>query len=114
MFGILHVPNLDQNKPAVIPTARTFRIPDDKPFGLIQALRAEWIVIRQTSQLAEKVIGINIMSPCACHGLCDLRDIEVSEHPLDSTKFGNCVDSMGAKRVNELFLIVLQVHLISL
>ena len=38
-----------EHEPAVIPTSRALRICNDHPLGLVQALRAEGVVLRQTT-----------------------------------------------------------------
>lgn len=63
--------DLVKYQPAIIPTSSAGGIPDNQPFGLVQAFRTEWVVFRKAAQLAQKVVGIDVMSPGTGHRLCD-------------------------------------------
>ena len=87
--------DLVKDQPAIIPTSGAGGIPDNQPFGFVQAFRAERVVSRKATQLAQEVVGIDVMGPGACHRLCDFGRVQVCEDLLDSTQFCEGVDAPG-------------------
>lgn len=86
--------HLHKNEPAVVPAPDTRRISHDRGLCFVQAVRAKGYPLRQTSQLVEKIVGIDVVSPRRCHRLSDLLGVEISEDLLNTTQFRDCVDLM--------------------
>lgn len=63
--------DLVEYQPAIVPTSGAGRISDNQPFGFIQAFRAERVILRKAAQLAQKVVGIDVVSPGTGHRLRD-------------------------------------------
>ena len=104
---ILH---LVQNQPAIIPASGAGGIPDDQPFGFIQAFRAERVVFRKLTKLAQQVVGIDVMSPGAGHRLRDFGRVQVREDFLDATQFGERVDAPGSEGMDEPIFVTLKLQ----
>ena len=100
--------DLDENQPAVVPTAHTSRIPDHQTLRLVQALGAEGIIPGQTTKLAEKIVRVHVVGPCRCYGFRNLSRIQVSKDFLDPPQFRDSIHSVCAQRVDELILVVLE------
>lgn len=106
--------DLVENQPTIIPTSSAGGVPNHQPFGFIQAFRAERVILRKTAQLAQKVIGIDVMSPSTGHGLRDFGRVQVCEDLLDTTEFGESVDTPGAEGMNKLIFVTLKTPLSAL
>lgn len=52
----LHMLNLGQNEPAIVPTPRAFGIADDQLFSFVKTLRTEVVVAGETSEVAQEVV----------------------------------------------------------
>lgn len=77
--------DLRENQPAVVPAARARRIADDLPFGLIQALGAERIVLGEATKFTQEVIGVDVVGPGRGHGFGDVRSGVGAKEFLDAT-----------------------------
>ena len=88
MVGREHLLRLDlrQDQPAKVPAPVASRISNDLPFGLVQAFRRKRVVLGHTPQLAEQIVGIDIMRPSHGEGLDDIFRRIAVERLLDATE----------------------------
>src|SRR6266536_966804 len=101
---------LQKNQPAVVPAADAVRIPNNEPFCFVETLRAEGVVLCEASELAEEVVGVDVVGPGGCHWFCDFGGVEVCEDFLNPAQFRDGVDTMSSEGVDELVLVVLQIR----
>jgi len=106
--------DLVEHQPAIVPTSGAGRIPNDQPFGFIEALRAEGVIFRKAAQLAQEVVGIDVMSPGTGHRLRDVGRVQVCKDLLDTPQLGEGVDAPGAQGMNELIFVTLETQLSTL
>lgn len=85
------VVNLSQHQPAQIPTPVTLWIRIYPPLRLVHTMAAEWVVLRQTSELSQKAIRGDVVLPCRCHRLTNVWRIECRERALDMPQRSECV-----------------------
>lgn len=97
-----------KNQPAIIPAAGAGRVTNYLPLGLIQALRAERIILCQCTKLAEQVVRVDVVAPSICHGLSRIGRVGRSKDLLDSTKFGEGIDLVCLQRTDQLSFLVLK------
>jgi hypothetical protein len=110
-FSLL-ILNLQKHQPAIIPAADAVWVADDEPFRLVQALRGEGVVLSEASELAEEIVGVDIVGPGGGHWFCDFCGVEVREYFLNSAKFCDGVDTVCSQGVNELILVILHYMLV--
>lgn len=97
MTSEINVLSLDLCKyePAIVPAPGTCRISNDLPFRFVQAFGAERVVSSKAAQLAEEVVGVDVMRPGAGHWLCDFCRIKVGENLFKPAQFCQSVDPVG-------------------
>lgn len=67
-------------------------ISNNQRFGFIKALRAERIVLRQTTKLTEQIVGINVVCPSVSQRFPDFRLIVRSEKLFYTTKLSDKIN----------------------
>lgn len=93
----LHIANLGEYQPTVVPAIRASRIPNDERLGFVKALRAKWIISGHATELTEKIVGIDIICPSVSQRLPDFRRIKCSEEALYTAKVVNSIDLVRLK-----------------
>lgn len=85
--GVNHllVANLDEDEPTVVPTTGAGRISNGQRLRFVQALRAKGIVSSHATEFAEKVVGVDIVSPGASERLPNFLWIKQNEELFDAT-----------------------------
>lgn len=74
--------------------------------GLREDITAEGIASSETVQLGEHLVTGNVMLPCGCHWPlerdCVLLIIAGGRHSLNTTKFGQRIDTMSLEGLDQL------------
>lgn len=99
--------DFSKHQPTIVPAAGAGRVTDHLPFGLIQTLGAERIVLRQCAKLAKQVVGVDVVGPGIGHWLGGIRCIGSGKDLLDSTEFGEGIDLVRLQRTDQLSFLVL-------
>ena len=90
-----------QDQPAVVPAPRALRIAYDHPFSFVEALRTEWVILRQTAKFAEKIVRIDVMRPSTCHRFGNIGSVEIGEGLLNASKLYERIHAMSSQRLDE-------------
>lgn len=108
VIGSSLVLELHKKKPDKVPALATIRIIVDPPFGVLQKLGTEWVLSGQTPELAEKVVGGDIVIPSIGHGRRVFRHVDMYQHFLYTAELGQGVDTVATKCVQHLVELHLQ------
>lgn len=99
-----------KKEPGEVPTLAAVRIIVDPPLGVFQKIGTERVFSGQAPELAEKVVGRDVVIPSIGHGCRVIRHIDRYEHLLYPTEFGQGVDPVAAKRVQHLVNLRLRIR----
>lgn len=99
-----------KKEPDEVPTFAAVRVVVDSPLGVFQNIGTERVFSSQAPELAEEVVGRDIVIPSIGHGCRVIRYIDRYEHLLYPTEFGQGVDPMAAKCVQHLVDLCLRIR----
>ena len=92
--------DLGEHQPAVIPASAAARILGGLPLGLVQALGAERIILRQPPELVQEIVRVDIIGPGRRHGRRHIGRIERSKNTFDAAQLRQGVDAVSTKRLH--------------
>ena len=98
--GDLLVLDLGEHQPAVIPASTAARVLGSLPLGLIEALGAKGIVLRQAPEFVQEVVRIDVIRPGGRHRGSHIGGVERSKNTLDAAQLRQGVDAVSTKRLH--------------